>query len=667
MTQATPNPGSRPNVTPITSGNGFHCSVRPVQNRGALVMDAFANAAARIGFGSTNLLEGTAYPLTRLSWNYQLLTSLYRGNWVARSVIETIPDDMMKHWVDIHTQQKPEQLKAFDRAITKSATKAKLLEALQWGRLYGGAGAVIIVDGHQNRLEEPLELEDVALGSYRGLITFDRWSGIVPDTAHMIMDFSQPDFGLPEYYNISAASARGALTKKVHHTRVLRFPGRNLPQWEKQAEMYWGLSEVEIIWDALRMHDNSQWNIASLMFIANIMVMKSGTENMAQLLATAPGAQQQRIYNMLAAQRHLMSNQGMMVLDKDGSLENHQLSFAGLAEIWEKMMLIVSAASQIPMSRLYGQTRTGLGQANEGDEHNYYEVVATKQNRELRPRLDKLFAVIATSTWGELPDDFEFTFKALNSPTEKERKDLGKQNAEAINTVYVSGIIGRKTALRELKQQSDESGLFSNISDEMIAAASDDVTPNMGELGGAEKDPWGSDKPDEGKEASAALQGHGLTVIKGGKAQDAEGTERGNEQMDFAGFPVTVEYRKGVRRTLLNPSGNIVYDRVMQYDYGFLRDTTGVDGDEVDVILGPYENSPKAFPIVMIDLGPDIDKREDEFKICLGFMSEAEAVEAFLTMYPKSFLGPVSELSVRGFRKELAADAYAELAGELVS
>ena len=39
-------------------------------------MDAFSNPAARIGFGTMDLTQATVYPLTRLSQNYQLLTSL---------------------------------------------------------------------------------------------------------------------------------------------------------------------------------------------------------------------------------------------------------------------------------------------------------------------------------------------------------------------------------------------------------------------------------------------------------------------------------------------------------------------------------------------------------------------------------------------------------------
>lgn len=62
-----------------------------------VTMDAFSNPAARIGFGTMDLLQATEYPLTRMTQNYQLLTSLYRGNWIVQNIVATIPNDMIRN------------------------------------------------------------------------------------------------------------------------------------------------------------------------------------------------------------------------------------------------------------------------------------------------------------------------------------------------------------------------------------------------------------------------------------------------------------------------------------------------------------------------------------------------------------------------------------------
>lgn len=76
-----------------------------------VTMDAFSNPASRIGFGTLDLLQATEYPMTRMTQNYQLLTSLYRENWIIQNIIATIPNDMMRKWYDLRTGADPEYLK----------------------------------------------------------------------------------------------------------------------------------------------------------------------------------------------------------------------------------------------------------------------------------------------------------------------------------------------------------------------------------------------------------------------------------------------------------------------------------------------------------------------------------------------------------------------------
>lgn len=76
-----------------------------------MTMDAFSNPAARIGFGTMDLLQATEYPMTRMTQNHQLLTSLYRENWIIQNIISTIPNDMLRKWYDLRTSVAPEYLK----------------------------------------------------------------------------------------------------------------------------------------------------------------------------------------------------------------------------------------------------------------------------------------------------------------------------------------------------------------------------------------------------------------------------------------------------------------------------------------------------------------------------------------------------------------------------
>ena len=169
--------------------------------------------------------------------NYQLLTSLYRENWIIQNIIATIPNDMMRKWYDLRTGADPEYLKQMARLERRTQIRKKLLLGMYWGRLYGGAAGVILIKGH-NDMSRPLELDAVMPGSFLGLHILDRWNGVYPET-DLVSDPEDPDFGLPEFYMIRNEET-GMTAARVHHSRVIRFIGRELPWMEQVTEQYWG-------------------------------------------------------------------------------------------------------------------------------------------------------------------------------------------------------------------------------------------------------------------------------------------------------------------------------------------------------------------------------------------------------------------------------------------
>src|SRR6185437_2149154 len=363
-----------------------------------VAIDSFSNPAARLGFGTSNMLEATQYPLTRLSRNYILMVSLYRSNWIVRKVVDAKAEDMVKNGWSYDTETTPEMLSDLEKVCDDTQISAKLAEALKWARLYGGSAALMVLKG-QRDLESPLDIEDVDLDTFKGLLVFDRWSGITPG-ATLVTDIEDTvNFGEPEFYDITTTTAKRI---RVHCSRILKFTGRTLPMWERQAEMYWGLSEVELMYDELRKRDNTSWNIASLIFRANIFGLRQ--KELAQMLSgiTVNADVAQRFWNTIQAQSSLMSNQGMFVLPEEGGIETHQYGFSGISDVYQQFMLDICGATEYTMSRLFGRTVSGLGQQNEGDEHSYYDHISQLQKQQLDPQMKKLLPVVAMSVWGEV-------------------------------------------------------------------------------------------------------------------------------------------------------------------------------------------------------------------------------------------------------------------------
>lgn len=466
---------------------------QPIRSR---ALDAFSNVLARLGAGTPNLLEGTEYSLQRMSRDFNTLNALYRESWIVRRIIDVIPADMLKNWITITSGLDPDVEKRLSFTLRRTQLIDKLKRGMQWGRLYGGALGVMLVKHQGYDLSQPLQLDWIMPGDFAGLLIFDRWNGVNP-SSELIEDISDPDYGYPKYYTVTDPAGGGSV--KIHHSRVIRFTGNTLPFWEEIAEMQWGASVVESIFDELRKRDNVSWNIAQLTFMANIRVLKM--QDLGQLLAATDNESQAELLRTLEAQNMLLNNMGMQVMDAADGLETHQYTFGGLADCYQQFIMDISGAAEIPVTRLFGRSPSGLNATGESDLQNYYDMIAEKQESYLRPILNKVLPPFIISTLGSLPDDFDFEFDPVAEPSDKERADLAKCGTDNVVAAYNAGLISQRTALKELKQQSERTGVWTNITDEDIERASDSVEP-PGEMGGM----FGGEEPIEPQVSASVRQ-----------------------------------------------------------------------------------------------------------------------------------------------------------------
>ncbi|MDR7813374.1 phage portal protein [Lacrimispora sp.] len=430
------------------------------------VNDAFSNPIARLGYGTQDLLQATQYPLTRMTQNYQLLTSLYRDNWIIQNIISTIPEDMIRKWYTVKSNAAPEYIDALQRLERKVHLRKSLLEGMYWGRLYGGAAAIIMVRG-QDDLSQPLDYGLILPGTFLGLQILDRWSGIYPEMG-IVTDPSDPDFGLPAYYTIRDEES-GVLVSKVHHSRVIRFTGRELPYNEKIAEQYWGESEIEAIYTEVVKRDNVSSNIAALTFRANVNYME--TDSMDQMLAVNNAEAQRRFWQTMQAQSVLESNFGTRLVNKGDVMHNTQYTFTGLPDVYDRVMMDVAGAARTPVTKLFGRSPAGMNATGKSDMNNYYDYIDGLRENQFRPLLEKILPVMLLSAWGAVPDDLDIDFPPLQTPDSSEIADIAEKKTQSIMAVYQGDLIDAATAQKELKALSDETGMYSTISDEAIKQA----------------------------------------------------------------------------------------------------------------------------------------------------------------------------------------------------
>lgn len=453
-------------------------------------LDGFHNFAARLGIVprgecEENLLSKGHYEFNLVTRNRVQLEAAYRGSWIVGQVIDTIAEDMTRAGIQITTNEGAEEVQEIQTQISRLQIWQSLCDSIKWGRLYGGAIAVLQIEG-QN-LETPLKLDEIKQGAFKGLAVYDRWQ--LNPSLGQIID-SGADLGLPVFYDIVLGSnlndpgqIPGSQERtqnttgqvRVHHTRCIRMIGIQLPYFQAVTEMMWGESVLERLWDRLIAFDTATMSTASLVNRANLRTV--GIDGLREILA-AGGPAEEALISQFEYMRKFQQNEGITLLDKNDTFASTAYSFAGLSDVLIQFGQQVSGASKIPLVRLFGQSPAGMNATGDSDIRLYYDGVNAQQEAHMRNPFECLLKVIWLSHTGKpAPQDLSFDFTPLWQMSATDKATIAKMNTDTIVEAHQEGAIDTATMMKELKQSSGDNGIFTHITDEQIEDAENEEPP----------------------------------------------------------------------------------------------------------------------------------------------------------------------------------------------
>ena len=440
------------------------------------VADGYANFVSRQGLRADNTLSHSTYLPTLISWDRIKLENAYRSSWLVGTAVDAIATDMTRSGISINSSDKPEDVTKILSRLTRLGVWSSLLKLIKWARLYGGAIGVIMIDGQD--LGSPLNLDTVAKNSFSGLSVYDRWQ-VNPDLVRLVR--SGPNMGMPEYYRITTPDITPTQQTDVeagvlvHHSRVIRMVGIELPFFQAVQEQLWGESIIERMYDRLVAFDSATMGAANLIDKAYLRTIK--VEKLREILS-AGGKAQENLEAMFGCMAALQTSQGVTLLDKNDDFQPNSYSFAGIPETILQFGQQIAGATGIPLVRLFGQSPAGLSATGDSDIRNYYDNISALQESMLATGMLKILEVMHRSVLGtDAPEDFEFYFNPLWQMSAREKAEIAKYHAEMVVGLHSEGILDTPTALKELKQSSNVTGIFTNITDELITEAENEPPP----------------------------------------------------------------------------------------------------------------------------------------------------------------------------------------------
>ena len=361
----------------------------------------------------------------------QQLEAIFEGDGIGRRIVEMPAEEMCRGWFDVITDEG----EAVQDYLETLRMQQVFTDAAVWARLYGGSLVYLILEDGKDE-QQPVDFSRIR--KVVGAQAFDRWSvGFEPDRPSK--DPILRLMGRPEFYKLTPIG--GGFPIRVHESRVAYVPGRRLTAQRRQANGGWDASVLQGAWTALQRHGSGMGYASNILrdFVQSVLAVK----DLTSMIAAGREDVVERRIRLLDVSRSILNT---IILDAEGEEYTKQSSsVAGLADILDRFAETLSAAVGIPITKLFGKAPGGLNSTGEHDMRNYYDMLASEQNRMLDPLAESIVKMVLSAkdgpTGGKEPAEWSVRWRSLDQPTEKETADLRKAVADTDKVYIDAGVL----------------------------------------------------------------------------------------------------------------------------------------------------------------------------------------------------------------------------------
>lgn len=374
-----------------------------------VALDGWSNVLSSLG----NKNDTSSY--TRYSYDHRLdfrtLDNLYSGDGIAKRIVDVIVDDALRDFVEVE--------EALDKEYHRIKLKPTLTKCLKDARLYGGSICVALVDDGGD-FDEPINYNRVK--QLIKLRSYDRWQ-VNWNTADLNNDPLSPDYGMPEYYQISPLVGT---PYRVHASRVFRFDGIQTPERIKESNNGWCDSVLQSCFNGLMQYGSVAGYSANI--IRDFIQVVLGVKGLSEMLRQGNDDLVTKRATIIDMTRSVANT---VFIDSDGeTYDKKASSVSGLDTLWDKFKEKLSSETGIPQTKLFGENIGGLSSGG-NDTRSWYDVVQAYRDAECPPFIEWVNKILGVQiVWKDRAKSLEYSFPSLWTPSEAEYADIKLKTAQ---------------------------------------------------------------------------------------------------------------------------------------------------------------------------------------------------------------------------------------------
>ena len=349
----------------------------------------------------------------------------YHNNGLAKKIVDVIPEEMVSPGFQLNGVSDNTK---FQSEWDGLKLEPQITDALCWARLYGGSYVLAMVnDGRMltSAAKRGKPLESIVVYDYDSV-----------SVAEEEKNPRSPRFGKPKMYTVKPLN--GGSDFNVHYTRMHYIDGERVTNKVRKLNKGAGgtvlnKSMIEAILD----YDYSEYLATQLLKRKQQGVWKA--KGLALICDDREGEYAARLrMAQVDANSGVGNTIGIDADDEEYTVINSDIS--GIPEFLSAKMDRIVALSGIHEIVLKNKNTGGVSASQNTALQTFYKLVERKRNDDYKPLLEFLLQFIVTE------EDFSVEFEPLSLPTDAEKADIFKKNAEAVQGLVTDQVIDANEA-----------------------------------------------------------------------------------------------------------------------------------------------------------------------------------------------------------------------------
>jgi uncharacterized protein len=382
------------------------------------------------GIGTSRDSRTTANHVADALIPKETLVGLYANDGIVRRIVDIVPDDMIRPWGFVEndpTDEHDEGLLSYE--MQRLEAPAAFNMAKKWARLTGGALIYIGAMG-AGRPDAPLKIDRIK--SIEFLKVFDL-SDILTYDSIFDDDPGSPTFGKIIIYKVRVRSGTNSVEKYIHASRCIAIPGMQLPTAAiigyPMENRTWGIPILQYMWADIRDFRLAFANTSGI--LQEFVIGKYKFSDLDEILAAGNEKKLQARISGIEMSKSLIN---AVMLGTDEDYQRDSASVAGLSDLLDRFMMLVSSVSGIPVTRLFGRSASGLNATGEGDQKQYYDNISAEQNA-LSPQIQRFIDMLVSWKGLDESGDYSWKWNTMFQLTSEQQANEDRIRAETSRTL----------------------------------------------------------------------------------------------------------------------------------------------------------------------------------------------------------------------------------------